>query len=199
MIKIKTLMASVIAAGLMFGAQSAQAHCDSVDGPVAKAAQKALDAGNVNLALPFAPAKAEPELKAAFAQSLKVRTLSPQAKALADRAFIEVTVRLHRAGEGAAYTGLKPAGLDYGPAIPAAERAIATGDLAKVKALIDKEIQHGLHARLSHVREAQQASIEPRTADDVAAARARASAELGFVTYVESLRQAAHGAAGHAD
>lgn len=199
MIKIKTLMASVIAAGLMFGAQSAQAHCDSVDGPVAKAAQKALDAGNVNLALPFAPAKAEPELKAAFAQSLKVRTLSPQAKALADRAFIEVTVRLHRAGEGAAYTGLKPAGLDYGPAIPAAERAIATGDLAKVKALIDEEIQHGLHARLSHVREAQQASIEPRTADDVAAARARASAELGFVTYVESLRQAAHGAAGHAD
>lgn len=199
MIKIKTLMASVIAAGLMFGAQSAQAHCDSVDGPVAKAAQKALDAGNVNLALPFAPAKAEPELKAAFAQSLKVRTLSPQAKALADRAFIEVTVRLHRAGEGAAYTGLKPAGLDYGPAIPAAERAIATGDLAKVKALIDEEIQHGLHARLSHVREAQQASIEPMTADDVAAARARASAELGFVTYVESLRQAAHGAAGHAD
>lgn len=199
MIKIKTLMASVIAAGLLFGAQSAQAHCDSIDGPVAKAAQKALDTGNVNLALPFAPAAAEPELKAAFTHSLKVRTLGPEARALADRAFIEATVRLHRAGEGAAYTGLKPAGLDYGPAIPAAEAAVATGDLSGVRTLIEEAIAHGLHARLRHVQEAQQAPAEPTTAADVAAARARVSAELGFVTYVESLRQAAHGAAGHAD
>jgi hypothetical protein len=200
MIKINTLMmASVVAAGLLFGAQSAQAHCDSVDGPVAKAAQKALDTGNVNLALPFAPAKAEAELQAAFAQSLKVRALGGDAKVLADRAFTEVTVRLHRAGEGAAYTGLKPAGLDYGPAIPAAERAAATGDLKQVKALIDEEIEHGLHARFGHVREAQKASLEPKKATDVAAARERASAELGFVVYVESLRQAAHGAVGHAD
>ena len=108
-------------------------------------------------------------------------------------------MRLHRAGEGAAYTGLKPAGLDYGPAIPAAERAAATGDLKQVKALIDEEIEHGLHARFSHAREAQKASLEPKKATDVAAARERASAELGFVVYVEGLRQAAHGAAGHAD
>jgi hypothetical protein len=199
MTKIKFLMASVVAAGLLFGAGSAQAHCDSIDGPVAKAAQKALDTSNVNLALPYAPARAEAELQAAFAQSLQVRTLSPDAKALADRAFIEATVRLHRAGEGAAYTGLKPAGLDHGPAIPAAERAAATGDLSQVRALLDEEIEHGLHARFHQVRDAQKASLEPKKASDVAAARERASAELGFVTYVESLRQAAHGAAGHVD
>ncbi len=200
MTKIKTLMASVAVAALLFGATgSAQAHCDSVDGPVAKAAQKALESGNVNLALPYAPAKAEAEIQAAFAQSLKVRALGPEAKALADRAFIEVTVRLHRAGEGAAYTGLKPAGIDYGPAIAAAERAVASDDLKQVKAVIDEEIEHGLHTRWQHAREAQKASLEPKKAGDVAAARDRASAELGFVTYVESLRQAAHGAAGHAD
>ena len=200
MIKIKTLMASIVAAGLLFGAsQSAQAHCDSIDGPVAKAAQKALDTGNVNVALPYAPATAEPELQAAFAQSLKVRALGSEAKALADRAFIETTVRLHRAGEGAAYTGLKPAGIDHGPAIPAAEKAIATGDLKQLKAVIDEEIEHGLHTRFGHAREAQKTSLEPKKAADVPAARERASAELGFVTYVESLRQAAHGAAGHAD
>jgi Family of unknown function (DUF6448) len=200
MIKIKTLMASVVAAGLLFGAsQNAQAHCDSIDGPVAKAAQKALDTGNVNLALPFAPAKAESEITAAFERSLKVRKLSLDAKLLADRAFIETTVRLHRAGEGAAYTGLKPAGLDHGPAIPAAERALATGNLSQVKAVLDQEVEHGLHVRFSHAREAQKASLEPKTAANVPAARERASAELGFVTYVESLRQAAHGAAGHAE
>jgi hypothetical protein len=199
MIKIKTLMAAVAVAALLLGVQGAQAHCDSIDGPVAKAAQKALDTGNVNVALPFAPAAAEAELKTTFAQSLKVRTLSPDARALADRAFIEATVRLHRAGEGAPYTGLKPAGQDYGPAIPAAERAVATGDLTKVKALIDREVEHGLHTRIEHVRETQKASIEPKTSDGVAAARQRASAELGFVIYIESLKQAAHGLAGHVE
>ncbi len=203
MIKIKTLVGTAIAAGLVFsllGVPSAWAHCDSIDGPVAKAAQRALDTGNVNLALPYAPARAEAEIKAAFTQSIKVRLLSPEAKTLADRAFIETTVRLHRAGEGAAYTGLKPGGIDYGPAIPAAERAVATGDLSTVKAVIDQEVEHGLHARIAHVRAVQKAaSIEPKKPGDVAAARERASAELGFVTYVESLRQAAHGAAGHVE
>jgi len=198
MTKIKMLTASVLAAGLLMGSQgAAQAHCDSIDGPVAAAAQKALDSGNVNLALPYAPAAAEGEIKAAFAQSLKVRGLGPEARALADRAFIETTVRLHRAGEGAAYTGLKPAGIDYGPAIPAAERAIASGDLALVKAMLVEEVEHGLHARFAATRATQKATKEPKTAEGVAAARQRVSAELGFVAFVEGLRQAAHGAAGH--
>jgi hypothetical protein len=197
MIKIKMLAASVLAAGLLFGSQSAQAHCDSIDGPVAKAALAALDTDNVNLALPYAPTTAESEIKAAFAQSLKVRVLGPEAKTLADRAFIETTVRLHRAGEGAAFTGLKPAGIDYGPAIPAAERAIETGNLAQVNALLVEEVEHGLHARLAYVRETQKGAKEPRTTKDVTAARERISAELGFVTYVEGLRQAVHGAPGH--
>lgn len=197
MIKIKMLAASVLAAGILFSSQSAQAHCDSIDGPVAKAALAALDTGNVNLALPYAPATAESEIKDAFARSLKVRALGPDAKTLADRTFVETTVRLHRAGEGAAYTGLKPAGIDYGPAIPAAERAIETGNLAQVKALLVEDVEHGLHARLAHVTEKQKGIKEPKTANDVPAARERASAELGFVTYVEALRQAVHGAPGH--
>ena len=197
MIKIKMLAASILAAGLLFGSQSAQAHCDSIDGPVAKAALAALDTGNVNLALPYAPATAETEVKAVFIQTLKVRALGPDAKTLADRAFIETTVRLHRAGEGAAYTGLKPAGIDYGPAIPAAERAIETGNLAQVKALLVEEVDHALRARLAHVLETQKDIKEPNTTEDVPAARARASAELGFVTYVEGVRQAVDGAPGH--
>jgi len=197
MIKIKILAAAALTAGLLFGSQSAQAHCDSIDGPVAQAALAALDTGNVNLALPYAPATAESEIKAAFAQSLKVRALGPEAKMLADRAFIETTVRLHRAGEGAAYTGLKPAGINHGPAIPAAERAIATGNLAQVKALLAKELEHGLRARFVHAYETHKNAKQPKTAKDVPAARERVSAELGFVTYVEGLRQAVHGAAGH--
>jgi hypothetical protein len=199
MTKIKLLAAPLLAAGMLFGSLGgAQAHCDSADGPVAKAALAALKTGNVNLALPYAPATAESEIKAAFTQSLKVRALGPEAKTLADRAFIETTVRLHRAGEGAPYTGLKPAGIDHGPAIPAAEGAIATGSLTPVKALLVEELEHGLHGRLAHVQETQKEGLkEPKTAKDVPATRERVSAELECVTYVEGLRQAMHGAAGH--
>jgi hypothetical protein len=56
-----------------------------------------------------------------------VRALSPQAKELADRFFFETLVRVHRAGEGTPFTGLKPAGRDLGPAIPAADKAIEEG------------------------------------------------------------------------
>jgi Family of unknown function (DUF6448) len=197
MTRIKTLMASALAAGLLLGPQSAQAHCDSADGPVANAAQKALDTGNVNLALPYAPVAAEAELRTAFARSLKVRALSVDAKALADRSFIETTVRLHRAGEGAGYTGLKPVGTDFGPAIAAAEGAIETGDLSQVKAVLAEEIEHALLERLAHAREVRKVSKEPNAADQVDLARKQVSAEFAFVGFVEGLRQAAHGEVGH--
>ncbi|HET9903316.1 MAG TPA: DUF6448 family protein [Xanthobacteraceae bacterium] len=197
MTKIKTLTAAALTAAVLFAPLSARAHCDSIDGPVAKAAQTALETGNVHLALPYAPASAEGEMRAAFAQALKVRALGPDAKTLADKAFIETTVRLHRMGEGAPYTGLKPAGTDYGPAIPAAERAVEKGNLSEVKAVLAEEIEHGLHGRFAHVRETQNAPRAPKAAEEVPAARARVNAELGFVTYVEGVRQAIHGA-GHA-
>lgn len=168
---------------------------------MAKAVQKALETGNLYPVLAYAPAAAETEIRAAFEQSRKVRVLGPDGRALADRAFLETAIRLHRAGEGAAYTGLKPAGIDYGPVIPAAERAVESGDLSRLKAVLVEEMDHALRERLAHVRETQQASMEPTTASGVAAARERISRELGFVTFAESLRQAAlgRGAEHHVD
>jgi hypothetical protein len=201
MSKIKTLMVAIIAAGLLFQVQSAQAHCDSLDGPVAKAVYKALDDGNVNPVLAYAPATAEAEIRAAFEKSRKVRGLGAEARMLADQTFTETVIRLHRAGEGAAYTGLKPAGIDYGPVVPAAEHAVETGDLAKLKAVLTEEIEHALRERLAHVRELKKAPLEPKTAAEVPRSRERISAELGFITFAESLRQAAlgKGAEHHAD
>ena len=42
--------------------------------------------------------------------ALKVRTLSDDARKLADMHFFETLVRVHCAGEGEPFTGLKPAG-----------------------------------------------------------------------------------------
>ncbi|MGE5540143.1 MAG: DUF6448 family protein [Gemmatimonas sp.] len=186
---MRRLAILITAAALLAGPRAAFAHCDTVDGPVAHAVAKALDTGNVYLVLPYAPADAEPELKASFAEARKVRALGPDARALADRSFLETAIRLHRAGEGVAYTGLKPGGIDFGPMIPAAERAVETGDLQPVRAVVAEEVEHALGERLAHVRELQKASREPSSEADVDAARERISAELGFITYAEAVHQ----------
>ena len=89
-----------------------------MDGPVAVAARKALDTRNVNLVLLYASAEFEAELTAAFEQALIVRDKGPEAKAFANRYFMETAVRLHRTGEKAPYTGLKPAGTRLRPGDP---------------------------------------------------------------------------------
>jgi Family of unknown function (DUF6448) len=190
---LKALSGLVIVFGLVLGGSDARAHCDSVDGPVAKAIQKALETGNINLVLPYAPVSAEAELKATFAEAREVRALGPDARKLADRSFMETAIRLHRAGEGAGFTGLKPAGIDYGPMIPAAERSLETGDLQSIKIALLEEIDHVLGERLAHIRELRKVSTEPANYTDVAGARERISAELGFITFAEGLRQAVLG------
>jgi hypothetical protein len=193
MAKMQMLTAAVIATGLLFGAQGARAHCDALGGPVANAALKALENGNVNPVLAYAPTAAETEIRAAFDKSRKVRALGPDAQMLADQSFMETVIRLHRAGEGAAFTGLKPAGIDYGRVIPAAESALESGDLTKLKAVLAEEIEHALGERLMHVRELQKASLEPETEAEVPDARARVSAELGFITFAEAVHQSVLG------
>ena len=189
----RLLVMAMLLGGLFLWPYGAQAHCDSVDGPVAGAALKALDAKNVNLILPFAPAEAEAEITAAFEQALLVRSKGPEAKSLADRYFMETAVRLHRAGEKAAYTGLKPAGIDFGPAIPAAERALESGKLDAVLKVISHAVEHGIAERFEHTRHKLEASKEPAAHAGVAAARERVSAELEFIGYVEGLNLATRG------
>ncbi len=183
---------------LAMAPMSAEAHCDAVDGPVATMAVKALDTGNVNLVLPYAPAEAEAELKAAFEQTLAVRTKGPEAKALADRYFMETTVRLHRAGEGAAYTGLQSAGRDFGPAIPAAENALETGKMDELTALMAKHVTHAIAEQFEAAITHRASTKEPVSAAEVAAARERVSAELAFIGYVEGIYLATKGGA-HAE
>ena len=103
-------------------------------------------------------------------------------------------MRVHRAGEGAPYTGLKPAGRDLGPAIPAADRALETGDPAKLLALLREALDHGLEARFENAMHGKSYA-----ASDVAAGRKYVAAYVTFVHYVEGLHQAASGAAASHD
>jgi len=183
----QALMATALLGGLFAFPLSAQAHCDSVDGPVAGAAVKALDTNNVNLILPYAPANAEAEMTDAFHRATAVRAAGGEAKALADHYFMETAVRLHRAGEHAPYTGLKPAGTDFGPAIPAAERALEEKNLKEVVTILDEAVAHGVGAKFEHAAHLQAVSKESVSQAEVAAARERISAELAFIGYVEGI------------
>ena len=153
-------------------------HCDSLDGPVVTAAARALQAGNVELVLPYVHPDGEAEVREAFARVLPLRAGGDGAGELADRWFYETVVRVHRAGEGAPYTGLKPAGLDPGPVLPLAEQAVATGDVQPVYALLAGELRRQLEGRLGRVREL--AAAKDRS---VADARAWGEAMLGFEVY----------------
>jgi hypothetical protein len=165
-------------------------HCDTLDGPVVTAARKALDTGNVKLVLPWVRKEDEAEIRHAFDHALAVRKLGAEAKTLADRHFFETLVRVHRAGEGAPYTGLKPAGLDFGPAVPAADRALIDGSIEKVARLLEEALHEGLH-RHFHAAESRR-NFDP---DDVGAGRAYVDAYVPYVHYVERLWQDATGAA----
>jgi len=185
MIRSLMVLAVLSALGLV-NPNRASAHCDGMDGPVVKAAQKALATGNVNLILIWVQQRDEAEIRKAFQETLAVRKLSPEAKKLADLYFFETLVRVHRAGEGAPYTGLKPAGRDLGPAIPAADKAIEEGAAALLLRLLTDTLQDGIQERFKHVIGAK--NFKP---DDLAAGREYVRAYVEFIHYVERIHEAA--------
>lgn len=123
-------------------------HCDTKDGPVAKAAQRALVTGDVKIILPYVYKAGEREVEELFVRTLAAMKKCgevKEAKELVEEWFLENVVRIHRAGENAPYTGLKPAGLSEGPVIPVAEAAIKSEDpselVAKLTEIVAGEIK----------------------------------------------------------
>src|SRR5512141_466404 len=106
----------------------ALAHCDAMDGPVVQAAQAALAKNDVGLVLRWVPSDQEAAIRAAFARTVAVRALGTDARTLADTWFFETLVRVHRAGEGAPFDGLKPAG-HIEPFMVNVDRSLETGSM----------------------------------------------------------------------
>ncbi len=167
-------------------------HCDSLDGPVVRAAQRALDAEDVTLVLPFVPTAGEKEVIAAFDKVVQARRTSAICREVADRYFFETVVRVHRAGEGAPFTGLKPAGLDVGPVIPVAEKAIESGDAAGLADTLVRAVREELAHRFHHL-----GHLRGGADRGVAGARAYVEAMLGLQVWAQGIYQAAK-AKGHA-
>ena len=160
-------------------------HCDSMDGPVVTAARQALEKEDVNLILPYVQESATAEVKSAFEKVLRARKGDRAARDIADLYFYETVVRLHRAGEGAPYTGLKPAGLDVGPIIPVAEKAIEAGSPDALIGVLTDALRHEVQRRFDHLKH-----LRYHSRDDVAKAREYVEAMLGLEVYSHQLYQA---------
>lgn len=171
-------------------------HCDSLDGPVVVAAKHALEAGRVDLVLPYVPAESEAEVAKAFGETIELRARHPEFSAFADRWFFENVVRIHRAGEGAPFAGLKRAGLDVGPVIPVAERALETGSPDELIGLLQDVIAEQVKHRLEH-------ALHLKAAADVGVPEAREYVEamLGLEVWSHrvylSALASAHGGGHH--
>ncbi len=174
----------VFAMILMLSITSIQtnAHCDGIDGPVVIDAMKALETENVNLVLIWVMEEYEDEIKDAFNKTLQVRKQSPEAKEMADMYFFETLVRLHRQGEGAPYTGLKPAGRNLGPALQLADASIEKESLKELYELLTNSIHDGLHHYFEMIMYKKNYEI-----NNVQAGREFVEGYVQFVHYVEAI------------
>ena len=157
------------------------AHCDTMSGPVAVAAGKALESGDIKLVQIWVSQSHEKELQDRFRECMSVRKMGGQAKELADKYFIETVIRLHRQAEGMPFTGVKPA-QPLPPDVAAAEKALETGDIEIVTDLLNEEINAGVHKWFDHAMQAKKHKDE-----GLEAGREWVDAYVKYVVYVHGL------------
>jgi hypothetical protein len=189
-ITAKAAALATISAALLLAAGPATAHCDGEDGPVIKSARQALDSGNVNRVLVWVQPTDEAQIKDAFGKTLDTRRLNPAARELADHYFFETLVRVHRAGEGAPYTGIKPAGRDLGPAVVAGDKALQTGAVEPLANLLTEAVHRSVGGQFKEVIAKQNFKV-----DDVEAGQAYVKAYVDYIHSVERIYKAAAGPA----
>ncbi len=158
------------------------AHCDSMEGPVIKAAHKTLETGNINYSLIWIPENDEAELIQIFEKVKVVRELSPLAKELADNYFFETLVRIHRMGEGVGYTGIKSEGYKIEQGILDADIALENGSMEK----IINQIPADKTDKISHLF-TETISKKNFNLNDVSAGREYVESYVHFIHAVEEI------------
>ena len=167
------------------------AHCDTLDGPVVAAARKALNLGDVTPVLKWVAADDEQMIRTTFQKTLEVRKLGTQARDLADMYFFETLVRIHRAGEGAPYTGLKP-GTNIDLAVPLADKALESGSVDKLTNTLSQAMVKGVRDRFQRALETQK-----HVDENVSAGREFVEAYVIFTHYVEGIHTLIKGGTAH--
>lgn len=183
--------AALSAGAVLLSAGAAFAHCDTTGGPVIPEAKAALEKGDATPILKWVKPDHEGEILAAFAKAVAVRVQSPEAQDLADQYFLETLVRLHRAGEGAPYTGIQDEPVK--PIVVLADGALASGS---ADAMIQRMSGHLAQAIGEKFQRA--VAAQAHKDDSVEAGREFVEAYVTYVHYVEGVRDAIMAVGGHA-
>lgn len=184
---------SLLLAVAILPAAPVLAHCDTMDGPVVAAARVALEKGDVTPVLKWVRPEDEKDIRAAFVRAVAVRSGGKDARELADTWFFETLVRIHRAGEGAPYTGLAPEGTPIEPPILLTDKALATGDPVELVRAVSGRVADGIRERFARAAEARKHAEE-----SVGKGREFVAAYVELTHYVERLHADARSAAAHA-
>lgn len=168
-----------------------ESHCDTLDGPVVLTAKMALEKGDIIPTLKWVKKENEGEIRNAFKKTLAVRKQSKEAKELADMYFFETLVRIHRAGEGAPYTGLKP-GEAVEPIIAESDKALESGKVDNLVKMVADTVTKGIRERFEHAKETKKHADE-----SVEKGREFVKAYVEFTHYVERLHMNATVLSGH--
>jgi hypothetical protein len=172
--------------------QLAAAHCDTMDGPVIKDARVALEKGEVTPVLKWVRKRDEAQIQKVFKQAMAASKKGAKAKEAGEHRFFESLVKIHRASEGAPFSGLKPAGA-VEPAVAEADKALAGGSADALVQLISDDVAAGIRERFDHAAETYRHKDE-----SVAQGREFVKAYVEFTHYVERLHADATGK-GHSE
>jgi hypothetical protein len=167
------------------------AHCDTMEGPLIPEARAALVSGDVEPVLKWVMVGEEAAVKEAFAQAVVVRRLGEEAAALADRYFLETLVRLHRAGEGAPYTGIRDEPVE--PIVAMGDGALADGSADALITALNAHMKTVLTEKFAAAKETR-----AHQDDNVTAGRAYVAAYVDYMHYLEGLHDAIVAAGTHA-
>lgn len=172
----------LITTAMLLAPMEVAAHCDSLDGPVVQAAIRSLETGDLAHVLIWVQPSDEPEIRQAFQRTLRVRDRGSDARELADRWFFETVVRIHRAGEGAPFTGLQPAGHAPAPGIAQADHAVERGSLSALETTLTERLKTELEARFETLQR-----LDDHDPADLDAGRAYVAAYVEFIHFVEEI------------
>jgi nucleoid-associated protein YgaU len=191
---VTTFAAAIVAVGIMaVSPLTASAHCDTMDGPTVADGMKSLESGNVNYAMKWVQPDYTQELTDAFNLSLKVKDLSPEGKEIAEKYFYDTLVRIHRAGEGAPFDGVKPHGTPIDEKVLAADKSIEAGNLSPLDGMIEEEKAAELEERFEKVM-----ALKDFDVNNVKEGREYIEAYVKFFKFAEGEEEHAGGAHGEA-
>ena len=136
----------------LFLAGNAQAHCDTTGGPIIPEARAALEKRDITPILKWVKKNDEAEIRTAFAKTITVRGKGKEAKELADQYFLETLVRVHRAGEGAPYSGIKDEAVE--PIVAMADDTLAGGSADEMIKMIGNHMAESIREKFERALEA---------------------------------------------